>query len=126
MAGNRNGRHSKLPVVNVLAGGDDSRLVREEQFGPVVPILRYGDLDDALRRANDTRFDLSGSVWTSDPQRGAEIAARLEVGTAGVNQHRARSAMVPFGGARESGFGRQYSILGLKGFMEPGVVSIAK
>jgi acyl-CoA reductase-like NAD-dependent aldehyde dehydrogenase len=105
---------------------DDSRLVQEEQFGPVVPILKFSDVDDAVRRANDTRYGLSGSVWTKDLQRGAEIAARLEVGTAWVNQHRATSAFVPFGGAKESGLGRQYSALGLKSYMEPEVVSVAK
>ena len=57
---------------------------------------------------------MSGSVWTKDLQRGAEIAARLEVGTAWVNQHRTTSAFVPFGGAKESGLGRQYSALGLE------------
>jgi acyl-CoA reductase-like NAD-dependent aldehyde dehydrogenase len=105
---------------------DDSRLVQEEQFGPIVPILRFSDVEDALRRANDTRYGLSGSVWTKDLERGAEIAARLEVGTAWVNQHRTTSAFVPFGGAKESGLGRQYSVLGLKSYMEPEVVSIAK
>ena len=115
-----------IPPTLVTDIDESSRLVREEQFGPIVPILKYSDLDDALRRANDTRFGLSGSVWTSDPARGKEIAAKLEVGTAWVNQHRATSAFVPFGGAKESGYGRQYSILGLKGYMEPEVVSVAK
>jgi acyl-CoA reductase-like NAD-dependent aldehyde dehydrogenase len=115
-----------LPPTLVADVGEDSRLVREEQFGPIVPILKFSDLDDALRRANDTRYGLSGSVWTSDVDRGAAIAAKLEVGTAWVNQHRATSAFVPFGGAKESGYGRQYSALGLKSYMEPEVVSVAK
>jgi len=115
-----------LPPTLVTDIAEDSRLVREEQFGPIVPILKFKDLDDALARANDTRYGLSGSVWTSDVDRGAEIAAKLEVGTAWVNQHRATSAFVPFGGAKESGYGRQYSVLGLKGYMEPEVVSVAK
>jgi acyl-CoA reductase-like NAD-dependent aldehyde dehydrogenase len=115
-----------LPPTLVADIAEDSRLVREEQFGPIVPILKFKDLDDALRRANDTRYGLSGSVWTSDVNRGAEIAAKLEVGTAWVNQHRATSAFVPFGGAKESGYGRQYSVLGLKSYMEPEVVSVAK
>ena len=92
-----------LPPTLVTDIADDSRLVQEEQFGPIVPILKFNDVDDALRRANDTRYGLSGSVWTQDLQRGAEIAARLEVGTAWVNQHRTTSAFVPFGGAKESG-----------------------
>jgi len=105
---------------------DDSRLVTEEQFGPVVPILKFRDIDDAIARANATRYGLAGSVWTRDLERGKAIAARLEVGTAWVNQHRATSAVVPFGGAKESGLGRQYSALGLKSYMEPEVISIAR
>jgi acyl-CoA reductase-like NAD-dependent aldehyde dehydrogenase len=115
-----------LPPTLVTDVPEDSRLVQEEQFGPIVPIMKFSSLDDALRRANDTRYGLSGSVWTSDVTRGAEIAAKLEVGTAWVNQHRATSAFVPFGGAKESGLGRQYSALGLKSYMEPEVVSVAK
>jgi acyl-CoA reductase-like NAD-dependent aldehyde dehydrogenase len=115
-----------LPPTLVTDIDDDSRLVREEQFGPIVPILKFSDVEDAIRRANDTRYGLSASVWSSDLQRGADIAARLEVGTAWVNQHRTTSAFVPFGGAKESGLGRQYSALGLKSYMEPEVISVAK
>jgi len=111
----------------IVAGlADDSRLVKEEQFGPILPVLKFTDIEDALRRANDTRYGLSGSVWSSDVERASAIAARLEVGTAWVNQHRVTSAVVPFGGAKESGLGRQYSALGLKGYMEPRVVSVLK
>ena len=105
---------------------EDCRLVTEEQFGPLLPVLKFTDIEDALRRANDTRYGLSGSVWSSDPERAARIAARLEVGTAWVNQHRATAANVPFGGAKESGIGRQYSSLGLKGYLEPRVISLLK
>ena len=115
-----------LPPTLVTDIDESSRLVQEEQFGPIVPIMKFSDVEDAIRRANDTRFGLSGSVWAKDTKRGAEIAARLEVGTAWVNQHRATSAFVPFGGAKESGLGRAYSSLGLKSYMEPEVVSVAK
>ena len=115
-----------IPPTLVTDIDDYSRLVSEEQFGPIVPILKYADTEDALRRANDTRYGLSGSVWTSDLERGKALAERMEVGTAWVNQHRATSAYVPFGGAKQSGLGRQYSILGLKGYMEPQVVSVSK
>jgi len=115
-----------IPPTLVTNVDESSRVVAEEQFGPVVPILSYSDVDDAIERANNTRFGLSGSVWTSDPELGRAIAAQLEVGTAWVNQHRATSAFVPFGGAKESGYGRQYSLLGLKSYMEPAVISIAK
>jgi acyl-CoA reductase-like NAD-dependent aldehyde dehydrogenase len=111
----------------IVADVDDrSRIVREEQFGPIVPVLKFSDEDDAIRRANDTRYGLSGSVWSSNPERAAALASRLEVGTAWVNQHRATSATVPFGGAKESGIGRVYSEMGLKAYLEPRVVSILK
>jgi acyl-CoA reductase-like NAD-dependent aldehyde dehydrogenase len=105
---------------------ENSRLVREEQFGPMVPILKFTDVEDAIKRANDTRYGLSGSVWSRDPERAAKIAARLEVGTAWVNQHRATAANVPFGGAKESGMGRTYAEMGLKSYMEPRVISVLK
>jgi acyl-CoA reductase-like NAD-dependent aldehyde dehydrogenase len=115
-----------IPPTIVADVPEDSRLVQEEQFGPIVPVLEFSDVEDAIRRANDTRYGLSASVWGRDAARAAAIAARLEVGTAWVNQHRATSPLVPFGGAKESGMGRQYSALGLKGYMEPRVVSILK
>jgi acyl-CoA reductase-like NAD-dependent aldehyde dehydrogenase len=115
-----------VPPTIVADVADDSRLVCEEQFGPIIPILKFSDEEDALRRANDTRYGLSGSVWSSDPERAAALAARMEVGTAWVNQHRSTSATVPFGGAKESGIGRVYSEMGLKAYLEPRVVSVLK
>lgn len=115
-----------VPPTIVADIDEHSRLVQEEQFGPILPVLKFSDEEDALRRANDTRFGLCGSVWSADPQRAARLAARLEVGTAWVNQHRTTSATVPFGGAKESGMGRQYASLGLKGYMEPRVISVLK
>jgi acyl-CoA reductase-like NAD-dependent aldehyde dehydrogenase len=115
-----------IPPTIVADVDDNSRLVREEQFGPIVPILKFTDEEDALRRANDTRYGLSGSVWSSQPERAAALASRMEVGTAWVNHHRATSATVPFGGAKESGIGRVYSELGLKAYLEPRVVSVLK
>lgn len=105
---------------------DDARLVTEEQFGPLLPVLRFSDVEDAIRRANDTRYGLAASVWSADIERATAIALRLEVGTAWVNQHRATAANVPFGGAKESGIGRNYGELGLKGYMEARVISVLK
>jgi acyl-CoA reductase-like NAD-dependent aldehyde dehydrogenase len=111
-------------VVTGLAEAD--RLVAEEQFGPVFPVLKFSDVDDALARANNTRFGLSGSVWSRDLARATAIAARLEVGTAWVNQHRITAADVPFGGAKESGIGRTYARMGLEAYLEPQVISVLK
>ena len=115
-----------IPPAIVTDIDEDARLVREEQFGPVLPVLKFSDIDDAIARANDTVYGLCGSIWTRDLDQGAALAARLEVGTAWVNQHRATLPNVPFGGAKQSGLGRQYSILGLLGYMEPLVISVAK
>jgi len=113
------------PLV-VAEPGESSRIVTEEQFGPLIPVMKFSDPQEALRRANDTRFGLSGSVWSKDVARATALAARLEVGTAWVNQHRATLATVPFGGAKESGLGRTYSIIGLRENMEARVVSVLK
>lgn len=115
-----------IPPAVVTGLKDDSRLVSEEQFGPLIPVLKFSDVEDAIYRVNATSYGLCGSVWTADLKKGAEIAGRLEVGTAWVNQHRATAPNIPFGGAKQSGLGRQYSIIGLKGYMEPLVISIAK
>lgn len=111
-------------VVTDLAEAD--RLVAEEQFGPVFPVLKFRDVEDAITRANNTRFGLAGSVWSHDIAAATAIAARLEVGTAWVNQHRITAATVPFGGAKESGMGRTYSRMGLTAYMEPQVISVLK
>jgi acyl-CoA reductase-like NAD-dependent aldehyde dehydrogenase len=115
-----------LPPTIVADIPEDSRLVQEEQFGPIVPVLKFTDVDDVVARANDTRYGLAASVWSSDPQRARSIAARLEVGTAWINQHRATAANVPFGGAKESGIGRQYAEMGLKSNMEARVISLLR
>lgn len=105
---------------------DGTRIVDEEQFGPALPIVSYRDLDDAIERANATHFGLSGSVWSADPERGAEVAARLECGTAWVNSHLALAPHQPFGGAKWSGIGVENGPWGYYGFTELQVVYRAK
>jgi acyl-CoA reductase-like NAD-dependent aldehyde dehydrogenase len=107
----------------IVAGiGEGTRLVDEEPFGPVLPVLRFSDIDDAVTRANDSRFGLGGSVWTKDLAKGADIAARLETGVAWVNHHLGVSAEYPFGGVKESGVGRANGVMGLKRNMEPQLI----
>jgi acyl-CoA reductase-like NAD-dependent aldehyde dehydrogenase len=102
------------------------RLVDEEQFGPALPILTYRDVDDVVARANGTMYGLSGSVWSADPARAAEVAGRLECGTAWVNQHLAIVPNAPFGGAKWSGVGVENGPWGLLGFTELQTLNIAK
>lgn len=109
-------------VSNVTEG---MRIVDEEQFGPVLPIISFSDTDDVVRRANNTRYGLSGSIWTTNAGRGRELARRLEVGTAWVNKHLELSVDAPFGGAKESGLGRAMSVVGAKMYMEPQVVDVS-
>jgi acyl-CoA reductase-like NAD-dependent aldehyde dehydrogenase len=104
---------------------DGVRLVDEEQFGPALPIIPYKDVDDAVRRANATHYGLSGSVWSKDSNRGAEVAAQLECGSAWVNQHLAIAPNLPFGGAKWSGIGVENGPWGLLGFTEIQVVNVA-
>ncbi|GAB2603763.1 aldehyde dehydrogenase family protein [Kocuria himachalensis] len=92
------------------------RIVDEEQFGPVMPIMAYDTVDEAVRRANDSTFGLSGSVWGSDIGRAQEVAQRLHTGTAFVNDHLALSPDIPFGGAKWSGIGVENGHWGLEEF----------
>ena len=111
-----------------LIGGLDngSRLVDEEQFGPVLPIIKYKNLEDAIARANDNKNGLGASVWGDDLEQAAKVAARIEAGTVWVNQHGAVHPMVPFGGVKESGYGVEFGIEGLKATTQPQVISIKK
>ncbi|KAB2352803.1 aldehyde dehydrogenase family protein [Actinomadura rudentiformis] len=101
---------------------DGSRIVDEEQFGPALPIVKYTDLDEAVARANGTHFGLSGSVWGADAERAAEVAGRLECGTAWVNTHLALAPNQPFGGFKWSGVGVENGPWGLYGFTELQVI----
>jgi acyl-CoA reductase-like NAD-dependent aldehyde dehydrogenase len=103
----------------VLTGvAEGTRIVDEEQFGPALPIIAYRDVDDAVARANATSFGLSGSVWSSDPDRAAAVASQLECGTAWVNAHLALAPHQPFGGFKWSGLGVENGPWGLASFTE--------
>jgi len=101
------------PVTLVRNVDDTYPLVKEEQFGPVLPILTYTDIDDVVARANDSDLGLGSSVWSMDEQRAVSVANRLESGTAWVNQHPVLTSDVPFGGIKQSGLGVEQSIHGI-------------
>ena len=105
---------------------DGTRIVDEEQFGPALPLIPYRDIDDAVDRANATHFGLGGSVWGGDADRAAQVAERLECGTAWVNTHLALAPHQPFGGAKSSGLGVENGTWGLYGFTELQVLHRAK
>jgi acyl-CoA reductase-like NAD-dependent aldehyde dehydrogenase len=105
---------------------DDARLVREEQFGPVLPVLRFSEIDDAIARANDTDFGLGGSVWSSDRDRAFAVAARIHSGTVWVNKHLDVALDTPFAGAKQSGIGVEMGREGLEEFTQATIINMAK
>ena len=115
-----------FPPTILADATDGMRIVDEEQFGPALPVVAYRELDDAMERANATHFGLSGSVWSTDPERAARVAADLECGTAWVNTHLAVAPHQPFGGAKWSGIGVENGPWGLFGFTDLQVVHRAK
>ena len=111
----------------IVAGlSDGSRLVDEEPFGPIVPVIRYSDIDDAIARANANSNGLGGSVWSADEGRATELAARLECGTAWVNDHCAIQPDAPFGGVKQSGIGVEFGLYGLEEFTSLQTLKVAK
>jgi acyl-CoA reductase-like NAD-dependent aldehyde dehydrogenase len=111
----------------ILTGiGNGSRIVDEEQFGPALPVVTYRDLEATVDHVNTGRFGLGGSVWSGDPDRAADVAARLDVGTAWVNTHLALAPNQPFGGAKWSGIGVENGPWGLYGFTELQVLHRAR
>lgn len=104
-----------VPVTVVDNPPDDSRIVREEPFGPVLPILSFRDTDEVVARANDTHFGLGGSVW-GPPEEAAAVALRLETGTVWVNEIHVHGIDIPFGGHKQSGLGVENGAEGLAEF----------
>jgi succinate-semialdehyde dehydrogenase / glutarate-semialdehyde dehydrogenase len=102
----------------VAEPGDGSRMVREEVFGPVLPVFRYTDFDDAIRRANDTRYGLGSSIWTHDVRHIHRAAQELETGMTWVNQIHYGYDELPFGGVKDSGFGKEHGLEALDTYVE--------
>lgn len=105
---------------------DDARLVQEEQFGPVLPVLAYDDLDEAIMQANSSVFGLGASVWSADTARAEAVAVRLQAGTVWINTHGELSPAIPFRGSKSSGMGTDFAEVGLEGYCQPVVMSVCK
>jgi acyl-CoA reductase-like NAD-dependent aldehyde dehydrogenase len=103
----------------VIAGvGNDARIAQEEVFGPVVTLTRFGDEAEAVTFANDVRYGLAATVWTADGARGHRVAQRIRSGAVGINTPFIAFPGVPFGGFKESGYGREQSIEALDLYTE--------
>jgi len=102
----------------VVEATNDDRVAREEVFGPVAAVIPFEDEADALRLANDTPFGLSGSIWTRDGARALRVARAIDSGVLSVNSNSSVRVSTPFGGFKQSGFGRELGMHGLEGYSE--------
>jgi len=118
-----NGKGYFLEPAVVAEPSDESRLMREEVFGPVLPVFRFSDFDDAIARANDTPYGLGSSIWTHDVRKIHRAANGIEAGMTWVNQIHYGYDELPFGGVKASGIGREHGPEALDYYLEPkGVV----
>jgi betaine-aldehyde dehydrogenase len=102
----------------VVEATNEDRVAREEVFGPVVALIPFEDEADAIRIANDTPYGLSGSIWTENGARALRVAQALETGVLSVNSNSSVRVSTPFGGFKQSGFGRELGLHGLDGYSE--------
>ena len=98
----------------------------EEQFGTALPIIKYKTVEEAIQKANDSSVGLGGSVWGDDLEQAQRVAARIEAGTVWINEHGMIHPMVPFGGMKDSGYGLEFGVEGLKAVSQPQVISVKK
>ncbi|TML87311.1 MAG: aldehyde dehydrogenase [Actinobacteria bacterium] len=111
------GRGFWYPCTIIEASNDD-RIAREEVFGPVAAVIPFDDEAEAIRIANDTPYGLSGSIWTRDGARALRVTRALETGVLSINSNSSVRPTTPFGGFKQSGFGRELGMHGLAGYSE--------
>jgi acyl-CoA reductase-like NAD-dependent aldehyde dehydrogenase len=102
------------PLTILADVSDDMAVVKDEQFGPVIPVIKYKTVDEAIKRANALDYGLGGSVWGNDPAEATRYANQLECGTVWVNKHGMLHPLAPFGGTKCSGIGTEFNVDGLK------------
>lgn len=115
-----------IPVTVVDNPPESSRIVQEEQFGPIVPIIAYDEVEDVIARANNSPFGLGGSVWGHDTKSSVAVAERLETGMVWVNEIQTQGVDIPFGGHKQSGLGTEHGDEGRRLFTNPQTILIHK
>ncbi|MDQ0823964.1 acyl-CoA reductase-like NAD-dependent aldehyde dehydrogenase [Arthrobacter sp. B2I5] len=111
------------PTTLVADIDNGNPLVAEEQFGPALPIIRYSSIDEAVEKANGLDVGLGASVWSPNLAAAREVAARIQAGTVWINRHGAVDPRIPFGGAKQSGYGVEFGVEGLKALGVPQVIN---
>jgi acyl-CoA reductase-like NAD-dependent aldehyde dehydrogenase len=124
--GNNNAGGYFLPPTLIDNPPEDSQIVVEEQFGPIVPMLKWSDEDDVVRRANATQMGLGASVWSGDQARAERTARRLEAGSVWVNDFVSVGPLAPYSGHKQSGIGAESGMEGLRGWCNIQTVWTAK
>lgn len=115
-----------IPITIVDNPPEDSRVVKEEAFGPILPMMKFSDIDDVVARSNDSEYGLAGAVWSKDVDQAVSIARRMETGTVWVNQNLMLRPDTPFGGQKQSGFGVENGMEGLLEYMQPKAIYVAR
>jgi acyl-CoA reductase-like NAD-dependent aldehyde dehydrogenase len=118
---NRPGYFVRPTIVRDIVEG--ARLVDEEQFGPILPLIKFSDIDEVIQRANATNFGLGASVWSTDAAQANDIARRLEAGTVWINKHADLAPHIPFGGSKYSGLGTEFAQEGLYEFTQLQIIN---
>ena len=115
-----------VPITILDNPPEDARIVAEEQFGPVLPLMKFATVDEAIARANASEYGLAGAVWTGDAEEGVRVAEQLETDTVWVNEYLHLSPFAPFGGHKQSGFGAEYGKEGLREFTYAQVITVKR
>ncbi len=115
-----------IPVTLIDNPPEDSRIVREEQFGPVLPLLRWTDEADVIARANDSEYGLGGTIWTKDIDAALRIAPQLETGSVWINEAMAAHPHAAFGGHKQSGLGSENGVDGLLEYTNPQTITVRR
>ena len=123
-AEDRAGYFVRPTIVTDVKEGDE--IVDQEQFGPILPVIKFKDIDDVIAQANASEYGLGGSVWSSDIKKATEVANRIESGTVWVNQHINIGPHIPMAGFKQSGIGVEQSTEGLEEYTQVQVLNVAK
>ncbi|MFV0644277.1 MAG: aldehyde dehydrogenase family protein [Sphingomonadaceae bacterium] len=115
-----------IPLTLVDNPPENAPVVTEEAFGPILPLLRFSDVDDAIARVNNCNYGLAGAVWSNNIDEAVAIAERMETGTVWINDNLQNGPHIPFAGAKQSGFGVENGAEGLREFTFPKVIFIPK